>query len=288
MIGLIAFVIFTLIVGLIAYFLLRKDGKNDPKEVNTEVQRGRSLGGRGRLHVEEDEESEEEKDDQINESLSKKEMAKLLKKREREEQRRAVEAERAEHEARAEQKRSQQSEKYRKREEERLARELEEKKREEEERKKEEEEYDKWKTDFAVEDTGAEANDDENETQSKLAEFINYIVSHKVVSLNDLAAEFSIPTAEVVSRIKDLEKNDRLTGIMDDRGKYIFITLQEFKSIADYIRKVGRVNKADLVRECNKLVKLTPEDVDQKKLRDEVAAMEKEVEMEEQAGNKSS
>jgi len=278
MIGIIAVVLFLALIGAILFFLFRKAKETDPDDANVEIQHGRTLAGRGRLHVEEDEET---KEDVVNEHMSKKDMAKLLKKRDKESQRQAREAARVEQEERAEQKRMQQNEKYRKREEERLAKELEEKKKEEEEKKKEEAEYDKWKIDFAVEDIGAEANDDQNETQSKLAEFINYIVSHKVVSLNDLAAEFSIATLEVVNRIKDLENSERLTGIMDDRGKYIYITQEEFKSIADYIRKVGRVSKAELVRECNKLVKLAPKDEDKSKLQDEVAAMEKEIEVEE-------
>lgn len=287
MIGLIAFVIFILFIGSILFFLLRKKEGSATEDDNIEVQRGRALGGRGRLHVEEDDEigGEENKDDLVNENMSKKDMAKLLKKKEKEEMRRAREAARVEQEARTEQKRMHQNEKYRKREEERLAKELEEKKKEDEEKKKEEEEYAKWKTDFAVEETGAEANEDEEESQSKLAEFIKYIVSHKVVSLNDLAAEFSVATVEVVNRIKDLEKCERLTGIMDDRGKYIYITPEEFKSIADYIKKVGRVSKTELLRECNRLVKLTPEAEDKNKLRDEVAAMEKEIEIEDDKTN---
>ena len=34
----------------------------------------------------------------------------------------------------------------------------------------------------------------------------------------------------------------RLSGVMDDRGKYIYISLEEMKAVADYIKRQGRVS----------------------------------------------
>ncbi len=42
--------------------------------------------------------------------------------------------------------------------------------------------------------------------------------------LEDVAAEFSMQTRDVVDRIAKLEESGRLSGITDDRGKYIHIT----------------------------------------------------------------
>jgi hypothetical protein len=51
-------------------------------------------------------------------------------------------------------------------------------------------------------------------------------------------------TKEVVNKIEGLEACGRLTGITDDRGKFIHITNKEFKAISDYIRTEGRINRA--------------------------------------------
>jgi hypothetical protein len=49
-----------------------------------------------------------------------------------------------------------------------------------------------------------------------------------------------------------------LSGITDDRGKFIYITPQEFESVTQYIRSKGRVSRADLLAETNKLIRLEP------------------------------
>lgn len=49
----------------------------------------------------------------------------------------------------------------------------------------------------------------------------------KVVNLEDVAAEFRLRASAVIDRIQQLEKLDRLSGIFDDRGKYIYITAED-------------------------------------------------------------
>lgn len=53
---------------------------------------------------------------------------------------------------------------------------------------------------------------------------IEFIERRKVVMLEDVAAEFKMLTKDVVARIDELEKEGLLSGITDDRGKYIHIT----------------------------------------------------------------
>jgi len=293
MLDILALVFFGGIFIFIIYFLLFRAKEPKPEE-EIEDQPVRERGARrprGRLHqrlnAEENEEENQGADGENQENgeeeldtegLSKKEMQKLIKKREKEKRKRELEEEKKEREAKLEQKRQYQSDKYKKREEERLAREAEEKKEEEERKKKEEEEYAKLKLEFNIDKEGIEAEEDKADSQNKLAEFIDYIKGHKVVALNDLAAEFSMPTASVISRIKDLEKDNRLSGILDDRGKYIYISQEEFKKVAELLRSAGRISKIDLVRECNKLIKLIPAESDKKKYENQVLEMEKEME----------
>ena len=46
----------------------------------------------------------------------------------------------------------------------------------------------------------------------------------KVVQLEDLSSEFQMTTREVIDRIRSLELNHQLNGIIDERGKYIYLT----------------------------------------------------------------
>ena len=47
--------------------------------------------------------------------------------------------------------------------------------------------------------------------------------------LEDLAGEFKLSTKDVIDRIKSLEELKILNGVIDDRGKYIYITEKEME-----------------------------------------------------------
>ena len=119
-----------------------------------------------------------------------------------------------------------------------------------------------------VEETGLESQIDGDETQ-KEQRMIEFIERRKVVMLEDVAAEFKMLTKEVVSKIEQLERSGRLSGITDDRGKYIHITKSEFASITEYIISNGRVNRSDLFKEANKLVRMTPTKQDREIMKQE-------------------
>lgn len=50
----------------------------------------------------------------------------------------------------------------------------------------------------------------------------------------------------------------RLSGVMDDRGKYIYISLEEMKAVADYIKREGRVGISHLASQSNQFIDLEP------------------------------
>lgn len=50
----------------------------------------------------------------------------------------------------------------------------------------------------------------------------------------------------------------RLSGVMDDRGKYIYISLEEMKAVADYIKREGRVSISHLASKSNQFIDLEP------------------------------
>tara|TARA_B100000524_G_C23345618_1_gene260104 strand:- start:201 stop:395 length:195 start_codon:yes stop_codon:yes gene_type:complete len=49
-----------------------------------------------------------------------------------------------------------------------------------------------------------------------------------------------------------------ITGVVDDRGKFIYIAQDELEAVAKYLNKKGRVRISDLAHESNKLVDLNP------------------------------
>ena len=64
---------------------------------------------------------------------------------------------------------------------------------------------------------------------------------------------------DAISRVQSLQESGALTGVVDDRGKFIFISDKELKAVADFIKQRGRVSIAELVSSSNRLVNLQPE-----------------------------
>lgn len=130
-----------------------------------------------------------------------------------------------------------------------------------EKERKEKEEYEmylKLKESFTVDEEGYDGDANEDESQSKLQAFIDYIKSHKVVHMDELAGHFNLKTQEVIQRIQDLLQQELLVGVIDDRGKFIYITNDELHSVAKFIRQRGRVSITDLAENSNTFINLIP------------------------------
>lgn len=63
----------------------------------------------------------------------------------------------------------------------------------------------------------------------------------------------------------------RLSGVMDDRGKYIYISQEEMKAVADYIKRQGRVSISHLASKSNQFIDLEPKAVE---FPEEISGME--------------
>jgi len=125
---------------------------------------------------------------------------------------------------------------------------------EEERLKKEQEEYDQWKDMFSVENTGDQDEEIEAESQGLLGEFVHFIKLRKVVVLEELASEFNLRTEQAINRVQALEKMGHLTGVFDERGKYIEVSLKEMEELAEFIRKRGRVSIRDISEYASNLI----------------------------------
>nr|XP_033808984.1 DDRGK domain-containing protein 1 isoform X2 [Geotrypetes seraphini] len=212
----------------------------------------RMMAQRRAQQAEEEMEDVEERDEapeaQMSGKIGAKKQKKLEEKQARKAQREAEEAEREERK-KLEQKR----EEERRKEDERLR--LEEERQEEEARKAKEEEeqrqheeYLKLKETFEVEEEGLEEAMTEEETS-------------KVVLLEDLGSHFGLRAQDAIHRIQDLLSDGSLTGVIDDRGKFIYITHEEMTAVAQFIKQRGRVSIAELAQASNSLINLKSESV---------------------------
>merc|ERR1719348_394516 len=214
----------------------------------------------------EDSDQEEERDEDREEleeagikvpegKIGKKKMEKLQAKADKKLQREAEQKEREENRKKREKmdeeerlKREQEKEEERKVEEE-------ERRIREEKERKEQEEYDMLKAAFSVEEEGCDAGE-EGDKENKLLKFINYIKETKVVLLEDLAAQFHLKTQEAIDRVTQLQVDGLLTGVIDDRGKFIYVSQEELESVAKFIKQQGRVSITDLAMSSNQLISL--------------------------------
>lgn len=125
----------------------------------------------------------------------------------------------------------------------------------EERARKEAEEAEKWLKTFTVEAVGEDAQS-QAEGEAMAERIIEYLQRRKIVTLEELAAEFGMRTSDAVTKLQTLEKNGRITGVMDDRGKYIFISREEMKAVAEFIRSRGRIAISELAVKSATLIDL--------------------------------
>lgn len=255
---------------LLSYILKKTQGNKDKPE--PEINRPRVANNRrnvldrnrgARLRAAAQRDNEEPAQEQETETpdfgdmkIGTKKRAKLEAKAEKKAQREAEEHLRSEKKKRDQQLEEARKSAEEKEKQEQAKREAEEKRAREEKERKEHEEYLKMKEAFMVEEEGFE--EDEEESQNLLQEFIQHIKKEKVIVIENLAAQFKMKSQTAVERIQDLQKDNILTGIIDDRGKFIYISQEEMEDIAKFIRQRGRVSLSDIVENSNRLINLTP------------------------------
>jgi len=261
-----------LVLAILTYLKQNKAlGNNEerrrPQEAVVRGPGGRRGAARMRRPVERDASSDEdaaqEELEELEEAgikvpdgkIGKKKMEKLQAKADKKLQREAELREREENKKKREKLEEEEKLKREKEKEEEKRLEEEERKIREEKERRDQEEYEKLKAAFSVEEEGCDAADDENE-ENKLLRFINYIKETKVVLLEDLAAQFHLKTQEAIDRVSQLQSDGLLTGVIDDRGKFIYVSQEELEAVAKFIKQQGRVSITDLAMNSNQLITL--------------------------------
>jgi hypothetical protein len=225
---------------------------------NVRNQRNRVVANQAAVpaHVQDDDDQDDEKaHPETDEKMGAKKRAKLEAKAEKKARREAEEKAREDQkkkDALADEERQKLEEKEK---EEEKKREEAEKRAQEEKEKREYEEYLKMKQAFNVEEEGFE--EDEDDKENLLKSFIDYIKTNKVVVIEDLASHFKLKTQAAIDRIVDLQKDGKISGVIDDRGKFIYVSEDELKAVVKFIKQRGRVSIADLAEHSNSLINLS-------------------------------
>ena len=211
-----------------------------------------------------------------NRKLTKKEQLKMQKKQEKAEQRENMRLLMEERKLREQEKERELLMKQKLKEEEQKKLEEELKRVQEEQKQKEDDEYNKWKEMIKVGEEGEERMDFSKE--EIINKFIDYIKIRKVISLEDLSGTFKLPPNDIVNKLNEFEKQGRILGIIDDRGKYIYITEKEMSLIEKMFINRGRISKSDIIKECNKIIRFEPTEEDKIKIAEEQQKTIKEIE----------
>lgn len=130
----------------------------------------------------------------------------------------------------------------------------------EDRQRREEEEAAKWMHLFTVEAAGESALSAE-QTEVLMARMVDHLKARKTVPVDELAAEFGLKTVDAVAKLQALEAEGRITGVMDDRGKFIFISPEEMAAVADFIQQRGRISISELAQRSNMLIDLSPKEL---------------------------
>ena len=287
-------IITTLLLGLIiflAYFFLNKlVNKTQSSNIlnqETENQQSNNINSNDYQNIENnspqfnDEFSNSENNNINNEpykKLTKKEQLKMIKKQEKAEQKERMRLFLEEKKNREKEKEKELllKQKMKEQEEKELEEEIQRVK--EEQKKKDDDIYNQWKDMMKVGEEGVEKLDFKDE--EVINKFLDYIKIRKVVSLEDISGTFKLSPNDIVLKLNKFEKEGRITGIIDDRGKYIYITEKEMSLIEKMFINRGRISKADLIKECNRLIRFEPTEEDKIKIGEEQQKMLKELEAE--------
>ena len=286
-INLIVFILIFSLVTILTYFLLNKLSKPDyqtynnntttDNTTNNNINQDNNLNNNNHNQNMGNEHTINTNIDP-NKKLTKREQAKMIKKQEKAEKREHIKQMMEAKKLKEQEKEREMLIKEKLKEEEKKKLEETLQKVKEEQQKKEDEIYNQWKDMIKIGEEGEEKRNFSDE--NVINEFLNYIKRRKVVSLEDLSGVFKISPNELVEKLNQFEKEGRILGIIDDRGKYIYVTEKEMSMIENLFIRRGRINKMDLIKECNKIIKFEPTEEDKIKIAEEQKEMLEKIENE--------
>ena len=142
------------------------------------------------------------------------------------------------------------------------------KKEQEEKERREQEEYEKWKEFLTLEETGTKMEEEKDDT-NLLQRFVSYIRLRKTVAIEDLAMAFGLTNKACLSRLNSLLETKMLTGVVDERGKFLYIEQEEIDELLSAIKARGHFSRGDLIEVFSGIIRQEPSDEDLTKIREE-------------------
>ncbi len=77
-----------------------------------------------------------------------------------------------------------------------------------------------------------------------------------------MAQNFKLTNKSIIQRIKDLESSGHIKGVLDERGKYIYISNEEIGDLLKIVATKGKLSKGEIIEEFSKIIRLEPDDKD--------------------------
>jgi len=123
--------------------------------------------------------------------------------------------------------------------------------------RKEQEEYLALKSDIVVEAEGI-SELPAKELRILMDKMATYIKNRKVTLVEELSSEFKLKSTDAAAKLRLLDKQKKIQGVLDDRGRYIYVTNEELENLANHLKERGRFTKVELTKACNKIISLKP------------------------------
>ncbi len=102
-----------------------------------------------------------------------------------------------------------------------------------------------WKDAVVVTGEGSAAADAAAAAAAADKAILAKLRKERTIAFTDLAAFVRLPVSSAVARVRALEAEGRLTGIADERGRYVYLAPEELDEIAERLKVRGRVTAAD-------------------------------------------
>ena len=78
-----------------------------------------------------------------------------------------------------------------------------------------------------------------------------------MVLVEELAARFGLKSKDALLRLRALYEMWRVTGVLDDLGKFIYVSAEEMDAVAKFVRQRGRVAIAEISDNSHRLITLS-------------------------------
>ncbi len=108
---------------------------------------------------------------------------------------------------------------------------------------------------FETSDAGAGPDNTSSDRGNVMLNLLAHILQKKVIVIEDLV-DFDLNGEDAFDRVQTLVQMGRLTGVVDDRGKFMYITPKEMRNVSSFIHENGRVSMSALAKQSNKLIDL--------------------------------